>query len=169
MPEFLTVEQQRLLVEGKGFPTALCRLLLSTGMHPSVLTQYDVCRLTFDSDQYSYQRPKTRRKIIGLWSRAMREPGMLEEIVRNVGCSRVWYYQVVARRIATKCMTRGSPLTLRHTYFVNRARLGHNVLDIAHSAGTSMDTIYRYYTVGMGDAKRLSEDDLEFLRWLMEV
>jgi hypothetical protein len=61
------------------------------------------------------------------------------------------------------------PLQLRHTHYVNRARLGHNAFDISHGSGTSLNTIHQYYTVGMGQSKGLSEDDREFLAWLMEA
>jgi len=134
----LTVEQQRKLIEqAEGKDRALLILMLSTGMHPKVLSRKDY-GFTWTPDYYSWKRPKTRRTVTGVWSRAVRQ----EKVTNWLVPRKLLYKDVSTYRKRLGALMPGlCPLQLRHTYFVNRARLGHNAFDIAHGAATSLRTV----------------------------
>jgi len=165
----LSVEQQRKMIEKAGTrEKALIVFLLSTGAHPSVLTE-KAYNFDWTEQYFSWNRPKTLEKVRGSWSRAMREDDLYKEL-RKLRSKTPGYLWELVRDIGNGVEVKGvCPVQCRHTYFSNRARLGHNAFDIAHGAATSLDTIYDYYTIGMGEAKKLSDDDKRFLEWLMEV
>jgi integrase len=165
----LKVEVQRRLIEkAEGREKALLILMLSTGMHPRVLSQVKY-KLVWTEDYHSWNRPKTNNKIMGNWSKAMREGDNLGHLNKLRGKTPQRLWQIIDE-LGERCKVTGlCPLQLRHTYFVNRARLGHNAFDIAHGAATDLRTVYSFYTIGMGESKKLSQEDREFLEWLMEV
>lgn len=166
----LTVEAQRkLLGKAEGEVRALFLLMLSTGMHPKVLSQTKKYGLTWDNTYYAWKRTKTMKPVQGAWSKAMRDGNTLQDLWEMKGHSRQWYHRVL-RELGKEAGVAGlCPLQLRHTFFVNRARLGHNAYDIAHGAATGMEVIYNYYTIGMGEAKALKPEDREWLQWLIEA
>jgi len=165
----LSVEEQRRLIE-KADPRekALILFVISTGAHPSVLTDRQY-KLDWNDKYYSWNRPKTHRKIRGAWSRAMREDSLFKEL-RKLRSKTPGYCWELINSIGKSIGIKGiCPLQLRHTYFVNRARLGHNPFDISHGAGTSLQTVHDYYTIGMGESKAIPKQDRDYLSWLMEV
>ena len=165
----LSVEEQRRLIE-KADPRekALILFVISTGAHPSVLTDRQY-KLDWNDKYYSWNRPKTHRKIRGAWSRAMREDSLFKEL-RKLRSKTPGYCWELISSIGKSIGIKGiCPLQLRHTYFVNRARLGHNPFDISHGAGTSLQTVHDYYTIGMGESKAIPKQDRDYLSWLMEV
>jgi len=166
----LSVNQQRDLLKGDlDFPKALIRMILSTGMHPCVFERPDQYGITWNDKYYTWVRPKNNKAIQGNWSKAMQEPGILDILKTKMKRSREWYFMIVRDRGKEVGIKGLCPLQLRHAYFVNRARLGHNAFDISHGAGTGMDVIYKHYTIGMGESKSLSQEDRGFLEWLMET
>ena len=165
----LSIDEQRSLIE-KAQPRekALIIFMLSTGAHPSVLTDRKY-KLQWTDKYYSWNRPKSHRKVRGAWSRAMKEMTMYVEL-RKIRSKTSGYYWELINAIGKEIGIRGvCPLQLRHTYFVNRARLGHHPFDISHGAGTHLKTVHDYYALGMGESKTLSTTDREYLSWLMEV
>lgn len=147
---------------------SLAIFFLSTGAHPSILSDPQRYQFYTDSSSYSWARPKTRRPVIGVWSQAMRQDIVQKTLSEALGTNRFkLYHQLSAlgRHLGIQCV---GPLLLRHTNYVDRARLGHHILDIAHSTGTNMYTVYRYYTVGIQLAKATAEEDKNYLRWLIE-
>ena len=165
----LSIDEQRRLIE-KAEPRekALIIFMISTGAHPVVLTDRKY-KLDWTEKYYSWNRPKSHRKIRGAWSRAMCEGDLLKEL-RKVRSKTPGYYWALISLIGLDIGIKGvCPLQLRHTYFVNRARLGHNPFDISHGAGTSLETVHDYYTIGMGESKAMPDEDREYLSWLMEV
>ena len=93
----------------------------------------------------------------------MREDDALSELVKLRGLTPQRLWQII-EGLGQKVGIKGlCPLQLRHTHFVNRARLGHNPFDIAHGAATDLQTVYTYYTIGMGESKSLSKEDRAFL------
>jgi len=171
---FLTVKQQQDMLstvhEGYEVPQLICTVILSTGMHPAVLSHPRRYSLTASEDYYSYKRPKTFRPVHGAWSETVRALEPVKALPPNLGRS----VQMYGRYVSDLAHASGiawwvGPRCLRHTYFVNRARLNHNPYDISHSSATSMDVIYSYYTVGMGESKRLPKEQISWLRKLMEV
>lgn len=165
----LSVESQKKMIgKAEGKEKTLVILMLSTGMHPRVLSQKSY-NLTWDKDYYSWNRPKTLKKLRGSWSKAMKEGDNLGHLNKLRGRTPQRLWQIIDE-LGGKCgLTGVCPLQCRHTHFVNRARLGHNAFDIAHGASTDLNTIYDYYTIGMGESKKLSDEDRRFLEWLMEV
>lgn len=169
---YLTVAQQRGLVstdpQGKG--AMLSKLMLSTGMHPAVISRPGQYQLQFNIDYFSFKRPKSFAPVAGHWSRAMRNPRLLQQLSKSLGKSCRSYSEQLARHgVRCDLPQRLGALQLRHNYFKNRAILGVHPFDIAHGASTSLKTIMRHYTVGMGERSTVSEEDLLWLRWLMEV
>jgi len=162
----LTVEQQRtLLKKTEGDANILLALLLSTGMHPDVLANKG-CVLEWTETYVAWKRPKTYKAIQFPWSKLMKPRTVEIKPIKDK--SRQWYWQLV-RDAGRKVGISGlCPLQCRHTYFVNRARLGHNAYDIAHSSGTDMETVYNHYTTGMSESKNLEPEDRAFLEQLME-
>jgi hypothetical protein len=169
---YLGIAQQRALIstdpQGKG--AMFSKLILSTGMHPAVISRPGQYQLQFNQDYYSYKRPKSYAPVAGHWSRAMRNPRLLLQLQRSLSKSCRSYSDQLARHgVRAGLPQRLGALQLRHNYFKNRAVLGMHPFDIAHGAGTSLKTIMRHYTVGMGERQLLTDDDMTWLRWLMEV
>lgn len=169
---YLTVENQRALLDAScsiSLGNLLSRLILSTGIHPAVLSKPNRFSLQFDDTYYSYKRPKSLHPVSGAWSTAMRENDILLSLRGYLGRSTRYYQswlEVQGKR--ANAAQRLGPLQLRHTYFVNKARLGTDAFTIAHASGTSIRTIMRHYTVGMAESKRLTDDERRFLEWLMD-
>jgi len=166
----MSVEVQKHLIDkSEGETKALLELILSTGMHPKVLAEPKRYGLTWNDKYVSWRRTKTMKEISLPWSKAMREPGILEALFKLKGKTRVWYWMMIKELGRENGVTTLCPLQLRHNYFINRARLGHNAFDMAHGSATSLDIVYRHYTVGMNESKSLSDDDKHWLQWLMEA
>jgi len=165
----LTVEEQRnLLMKANENEKALALLILSTGMHPKVLSDKGY-GLTFSDNYYEWNRPKTRKVVRGNWSRAVRESGVLTLIEKMRGCTRQWYWQML-KAAGSKIKLKGlCPNQLRHTFFVNLGRLERNPYDIKMKSATDFDTAYGYYMNGKDESGVLTSSDKEFLKWLMEV
>ena len=162
----LSVEKQRELIsKAEGKRKLLLLLMLSTGMHPRVLSN-DKCNLTWDKSQYAYNRPKTKREVMGAWSVALKEENL--DQLKALRRTRQSLWQMVKEEGEKVGISGLCPVQLRHTYFVNRARLKHDAFSIAESAGTDLHTVYKYYTIGISESKALSDSDIEFLAWLME-
>ena len=170
----LTVGQQRQLVDmAEGKTKALLVLMLSTGMHPAILSDKNskgrrgTYQLQWSDDYYMFLRTKTLKKIRGAWSPAMKEPLMLENLYRCRRRTPQRYWQML-NELGKECKISGlCPLQLRHTYFVNRARLGVNAWNISQGAKTSIDTINDFYMLGSNEMKQLSDEDTTWLKWLM--
>lgn len=163
----LSVDEQMRLVEASEGPTrTLLLLFLSTGMHPLCLAEPKRYGLAWDEDYVSWKRTKNFKQCTFRWSSAMKDE--LSSLHKLKGKTRQWYFMLVkdfgrANGVPSLC-----PLQLRHNYFINRARLGHNAFDIAHSSGTDLDIVYHHYTTGMNESSTLSPRNIDFLRWLME-
>jgi hypothetical protein len=165
----LTVADQRNLVDkAEGAMKALLFLFLSTGMHPKVLSEPKRYGLTWDQNFVSWSRTKNLKTCTFGWSKAMKTPGMLDELWALKGKTRQWYFILMKNLGKANGVPSLCPLQLRHNYFINRGRIGHNVMDISHSSGTGLDVIYNHYTVGMNDGKSLTDEDKKWLQWLME-
>lgn len=165
-----TVEAQRKLVESTtGRSRSLVVLFLSTGMHPAVLATPAAFSCAWDRDYVTWKRPKTLRPVTMAWSRAMKEGTALEDITALKGTTRQYLHSLVFTAGEEVHIRDANPRALRHDYFVNRARLGHNPFDIAHSSGTDLQTIYSFYTIGMNDGRRLADSELTWLKYLMEA
>lgn len=164
-----TVDAQKKLVESATGPArSLVVLFLSTGMHPAVLATPSAFSCAWDANFVAWKRPKTLKPITMAWSAAMREGDALEDITHLKGLTRQYLHGLVSVAGNEAGIKDANPRALRHDYFCNRARLGHNPFDISHSSGTDLDTVYRFYTVGMNDAQKLSRADQDWLHWLME-
>ena len=165
----LTIEEQRnLLMKASEKEKALLVLMLSTGMHPKVLSDRSY-GLTFNDNYYEWNRPKTYKVVRGGWSKAVKEGNIIATIKKMEGCGRQWYWELLKTaglRIKLKGLC---PNQLRHTYFVNLARLQYNPYDIAAKSATNFKTAYEFYMTGMGEGKGLSDTDKDFLKWLMEA
>ena len=166
----LSVENQRKLIEKADKPLkALIVFILSTGAHPSVLTDKKHNLDLSDDEHYSWNRPKTRKRVMFSWSKAMLKGSLYKELRRfkKKKPNACWYLlSVLGGDLKIKGVC---PLQLRHTHFANMARLGYDLFTIAGRSGTSIDTIQQFYALGMGEMKRLSEDDRKYLEWLMEA
>jgi hypothetical protein len=159
-----------------GQGRAVAALILSTGMHPCVISQPLKYLYTADGHYYSYRRAKTRKPITGSWSSMLADHGpdgltlaawLMEH---KSGRTTRWYNHVTALAgEAAGILGRLGPLRLRHTHFVDLARLGYDPYTIAHRTGTSPDTIWSYYSVGMAEMKRLTEHERTWLDWLLEA
>jgi hypothetical protein len=166
----LTVNEQKKLIDNADKPTkALLVFMLSTGAHPIILTDKTYFLDLQHERNYSWNRPKTDKPVQGVWSKAMLEGSLFKELRRFARKKKGTPWYLVSKLGAELGFKGLCPLQLRHTHFVNRARLGHNAFDIAHGAGTDLATIYTYYTVGMGESRSLTEDEREWLKWLMEA
>lgn len=170
----LTIAQQKLLLKDYTGPPgdlgqALIQFFLSTGCHPCVLSDPEARSLKMTPDYYSYLRPKSHHPVTFPWSKLMKDTGCWAQVRLNMGSSRQWYHDETAR-IGHEV---GLPFTvgpnmLRHNMFINLARLGHDPFYLMHRAGTSLDSIGRYYTVGHTESSRLSPSDRAWLEGLME-
>lgn len=166
----LSVDEQRKLIESSEGPVkAMIVFMLSTGAHPSVLSDKKYNLDFKDDSYYSWNRPKSHKRVMSQWSKAMTEKALYKELRKIKGKSPGYYWLLISKLGEELKIPGVCPLQLRHTHYVNRARLGHNMLDISHGSGTSINTIAQYYTIGMGQSKTLSEDDRAWLSWLMEV
>jgi integrase len=166
----LTVEEQRKLIDGAERPIkALIVFILSTGAHPSVLTDAKH-NLDLTSDRhYSWNRPKTGKAVGGSWSAAMLKGGLHKELKKlsKRKVNTLWYFLAdYGGQVEIKGLC---PLQLRHTHFANMARLGYDPFTISHRSGTSISTIQMHYTIGLGEMKKLTDTDRKYLEWLMEA
>lgn len=165
----LSVADQRMLVDkADGHTKTLLLLFLSTGMHPLCLSKTKRYGLSWDQLYISWVRTKNKKKCMFAWSNAMKTPGVLDSLWSLKNKSRQWYFILIKELGKENGIPGLCPLQLRHNYFINRGRLGHNIYDISHSSGTSMDTVYNHYTIGLNEGKAISDEDRGFLRWLME-
>ncbi len=168
----LTVEQQRKLIDkAEGKVKAILVFFISTGAHPSVLSRKEYSLDLDDETYYSWNRPKTNAEVAQTYPKALQDKELRKALSskRTRGKDPTRYWQII-RKLGEEVGIKGlCPLQLRHTHFANRARLGHDVFSIAHGSGTSLNTIGKYYTIGLGESKKLSEEDRRFLEWLMEV
>ena len=150
---------------------ALVAFFLSTGTHPCVLSDPDKYQVKLSSKYYSYFRPKLRapKQVALAWSRYMRD-NMIPDLLRdNMGASIQWYGQLTARcGIEAEISERVGPLRLRHDYFSNLARRGYDPFFIANRAGTNLQTIARYYTVGRSEIESIDDQQREWLKVLMD-
>lgn len=171
---FLSVEEQVRLTGPPGHATdqlsvALCRLGLSTGIHPAVWSRPHEYGLRLSSNYLDYSRPKTLKRVTIPWSTAMRESGVLTVLARATGRTPEYYAQLVSGLADERGVPgRTAFLRLRHTHIVNLARLGYDAFTISHRTGTSLSSIGRHYTVGMAEGKRLTEGERAYLTWLTE-
>lgn len=170
----LTIAQQRLMLNDYtgppgDFGQALVQFFLSTGCHQCVLHDPEGHSLKVTPDYYSYLRPKTHHPVTFPWSRLMTRTGAWSQIKLNAGATTRWYNDETARIGKEAGLPfRVGPNMLRHNMFINLARLGHDPFYLMHRAGTSLDSIGRYYTVGHTEGSRLSPSDLAWLQELME-
>ncbi len=161
-------DQQKLVKKAEDKEKSLLILMLSTGMHPRVLSNKN-CKLDWTEEYFSWNRPKTHNKLRGSWSKAMKEGDNLGHLGKLRGKTPQRYWQIIDD-LGEECGITGlCPLQLRHTYFVNLARLGHDAFSIAHGAATDLKTIFDYYTMGMNQMAKLTDEEREWLKWLMEV
>jgi integrase len=159
-------EQRRVAERATGKPLVAYLLFVSTGMHPAPLLHPERFRLHWNDKAATWCRPKSRRRVMVHWSRAMKPHVRTLRDMKGKATMTVWSWVHKAGLAAG--IPDLSALRLRHTHFVNRARLGHDAYAIANSTGTSMRTVHRFYTMGHTDGRRLGPEDLKFLRWLME-
>lgn len=172
---FLSVQEQMRLTGRQhdgpvsDLSVALSRLALSTGIHPCVLAQPQVYRLSFSAQYIDWCRPKTFKRVTLPWSKAMQEPGVFESLTPKVHRTSTYYAEVVSRAAEHAGIKgRTAFLRLRHSHMVNLARLGYDPFLITHRTGTSLGSIGRHYTVGMAEAKRLTGEEKDYLEWLIE-
>ena len=171
----LTVDEQRRLITGNldgsgGLGRALSRLILSVGTHLVVLERPKDHNLKWNQTYYTYTRPKNYRPVQGPWSKAMQDDAVINTIAMNLGCSTRWFNACLAE--AGEDAELGERIgqeMLRQNYFANRARAGHSLPEIVHSSGTSLGTVMDHYTAGMRDMRALGQDDIDWLKWLLEV
>jgi len=166
----LTVEEQRTLIrESNDTERALVLLILSTGMHPAVLSK-EKYNFTFTNDYYQWIRTKKKKNNIvrGSWSKMMREKGILEAVEELRGKSRQWYWIILSGLGYRVKIGSLGPLRLRHTNFVNSARIGRDAFTISAMAATDLPTIQQYYTIGIQEMGILSDSDKAWLKELME-
>jgi len=166
----LTVKEQMKLLEIATSLTeyhkTLITFFLSKGIHPSCLYHPRKYELTWDKNYISWRRTKTGRLITSSWSKLMR--GETANLRKLLGKSVQRYWQYVKEAGNMAGITGLCPLRLRYTYFTNRGRLGHHPYDVSASSGTSMDTIYNYYTVGKEEMEKLTNEERKFLKELIE-
>lgn len=168
----LTVQEQRKLIDkAEGKERAILIFFLSTGAHPSVLSDVKFSLDLKKSDNYySWARPKTNAEVGGSFSKAMTKQVRTILLSKKVyGRDPTRFWQIIEKLGRDVGIEGVCPLQLRHTHFANRARLGHDIFSIVHGSGTSLNTIAKYYTFGLNESKKLSEDDRHFLEWLMEA
>jgi integrase len=166
----LTVEQQRkLILSATDRQRPLIILLLSTGMHPVVLSKKKY-EFSFTEDYYQWKRPKKLRNNIvrGTWSRMMRGKGILEAVESLRGLTTQGYWYLVNDAGNKAGISPVGPLRLRHSNLTNHARLNHDRYTTAAMAATSVDTIEQYYTIGINELGILTEQEKEWLKELME-
>ena len=171
---FLSVQEQEALTGPPGhavdqLSVALCRLALSTGIHPAVWSRPHEYGLRVSSSYLDYHRPKTFKHVTIPWSTAMKESGVLTVLAHATSKTPEYYAQLVSGHAeAAGIPGRTAFLRLRHTHIVNLARLGYDAFTISHRTGTSLSSIGRHYTVGMAEGRRLTEQERGYLAWLIE-
>lgn len=166
----LTVaDQRRIIDKATDREKALIILMLSTGVHPAVLSnpKYD---FSYDDNYYQWKRTKkTKNNIVrGVWSQRMRDKAILSALESLRGLTVRGYYFLVRSAGNRAKITPLGPLRLRHTHFVNGARLGHDAFSISATAATDLTTIQQYYTIGIQEMSSLSDSDRSWLKELME-
>ena len=166
----LTVDAQKLLIEslkGKEYDSerTLTILMISTGMHPLVLAEPQIHALAWNPNYAEWKRPKTSVQIHVNWSLAMKE--VLPYLGALKGCTRQWYWDIVKSAGKAGGISGLCPLQLRHTHFVNLARMGYSESDLRIESGTNQNTISHHYLTGLREIKRLTPEDKVFLEWLM--
>lgn len=176
---YLTVQEQIALLRGSydgpsGLGRALCALVLSTGIHPVVLSEPETRGLYLGPTSYSWRRPKSRAQVCGPWSWFMVQPRdgftAVDVVASNLYASPQWYGQVMA--LAGKeagIHGRVAPLRCRRTHFFNLAVLGLDPWSISQSSGTSMATIGKFYLAGKRSQIALQPPELAFLHDLEGV
>jgi len=172
----LTVPQQMALLgagdydghAGKG--RALASLVISTGVHPSVLAFPEDHDLEFTECYWSWRRAKTDAPLVNPWSPWMLRTDAVPVVQKLLGKTPQWLGELTAAA-GRACALPGRVgfNRLRHTYFVNLARLGVDPWAISQMAGTHLDTIGRFYMVGKREAKVLSPAQVEWLQLVMGV
>jgi hypothetical protein len=99
----------------------------------------------------------------------MKESGVVQVLAHATGRSPEYYAEVVSQVAQEEGIPgRTAFLRLRHTHIVNLARLGYDAFTISHRTGTSLSSIGRHYTVGMAEAKRLTDEERGYLTWLID-
>ncbi|MCJ7562759.1 MAG: hypothetical protein MUO84_07105 [Thermoplasmata archaeon] len=170
----ISVEQQKLMLDGydpsdPDLSQALVAFFLSTGTHPCVLAEPRRFNVRLSSKYYSYERPKTRKHVALAWSRYMRDNAIPDLLQDHMGSTIQWYGQLTARcGPIAGIPDRVGPLRLRHDYFSNLARRGYDPFFIANRAGTNLQTIAKYYTVGRSEIEVIDEDLRIWLKVLMD-
>ncbi len=173
---FLTVTQQQVLLNagdfdgmvGKG--RALSALVLSTGVHPSVLSLPEEHAVELAECYWSWRRAKTAKPVVGAWSPWLLRTEAVPVIKALLGKSPQWLSGLIAAAGAHAGIPgRVAFNRLRHTYFVNLARLGVDPWTISNMAGTDLNPVGRYYTVGMMERRRLEPAQVEWLQLVMGV
>jgi integrase len=166
----LTVGDQRRIVDkATDREKPLILLMLSTGIHPAVLSKPKY-EFSYDDNYYQWKRTKkTKNNIVrGAWSSRMRDKAILSSLEGLRGLTVRGYYFLIANAGKRAKITPLGPLRLRHTHFVNGARLGHDAFSISSTAATDLTTIQQYYTIGISEMASLSDSDRTWLKELME-
>ena len=146
----------------------LLLLFLSKGIHPICLAKPRDYGLVWDDKYVSWERSKTNKVVTTSWSKTMKEGSNLVLLRKISGMTKQRYWQMVKESGRIVGIPNLCPLRLRYTYFCNRGRLMHHPYDVSASSGTSMDTIYNYYTIGKEENEKLSDEERMFLKELIE-
>ena len=170
MTEPLTIRQQERLISrtvGEKEKAALV-LFLSTGIHPKCIAFPDEYKLSIG--EYSMSWKRTKKKTEGTCtlslSSAFRESRHTIE-KKLMGKSKVWLWTLVSRAGKRIEMTLNARLC-RHTALCNFVRLNKDIFYIRSATGTTLDTISGIYTIGIEDKKRMTQEERQWLEWLME-
>lgn len=170
----ISVEQQVKLLEGLNTADPDLRqvvtlFFLSTGSHPAVLADPIRHDFKITPDYYSYCRPKSFTPITFRWSRMITQHTLWKVLRDNLGATIQYYGQLTADLgKEAEVPYRVGPNRLRHEMFCNLARLGYDPFTIKHRTGTSLNTIGRYYTVGLAESKILTPEEKAWLREVMD-
>lgn len=143
-------------------------IFLATGIHPKCLNYPDTYK--FNIGEYSVSWNRTKKKSSAncrlVLSSAMTEN--LDTIKSKiVGKSRVWLWKLV-HDAGDRAKIHINPRRCRHTALCNFVRLDKDIFYIRSATGTSLDTVSDVYTVGIEDKARMTEEEKEWLKWLME-
>lgn len=151
--EPLTPEQQEAILkvaEKMGdFEYRTVLVLLETGMHPCVLAndcEESTPDLRIWGNNLQWTRPKNDFKV------SMPIPQRLREWIEEYLASerpqyRQWYNRLLRDIGAKAKVPRLSPLSLRHTFAVNRLNDGYELHDLQHLMGTRDLKSLAHYTV----------------------
>jgi len=160
-------EQMRLLRKNKSVRVkVLLTLFLSKGIHPICLSKPRKYELDWNDTQVSWKRSKTRKLITSSWGKLIKHD--LKALRGVIGLTKQRYWQIVKKAGEQAGIHNLCPLKLRYTYFCNRGRIGHHPYDISVSSGTSMSTVENYYIVGKEEMKGLNDEEITFLKDLIE-